>query len=73
MLTKRSAASGDENAFERELNTCSPVSPTRFRFGGGGWDKGGSTYLQNGVCRVYVALIAGMALGTCNFFSKSEN
>ena len=35
------------------LNTCSPVSPTRFRFGGRGWDKGGSSiYLQNGVCRV---------------------
>ena len=36
----------------RELNTCSPVSPTRFRFGGRDWDKGGSRYLQNGVRRV---------------------
>ena len=34
------------------LITCSPVSPTWFRFGGRGWDKGSSTYLQNGVCRV---------------------
>ena len=31
---------------------CSPVSPTRFRFGGRDWDKGGNTYLENGVCRV---------------------